>query len=176
MGWTMFANSIFDRLKPKIGCSNSISKRWTRSSTFNVRKNDVRVCLMNNLIKVKAFWFRCSFVRGQNSGVRVRSSIDELVQVRPMFENDVRVRSMSYKMVFHPSLKRTPNCQKRLSWALEHNPDKSEYKSAHCRCWMNRKAFANQKERFVSFGIFVWQNGSIIVSFPPLMETNEGWK
>ena len=29
---------MFDRSKPKIGCSSSITNRWTRSSSFNVRK------------------------------------------------------------------------------------------------------------------------------------------
>ena len=31
-------SSMFDRSKPKIGCPSSISKRWTRSSSFNVQK------------------------------------------------------------------------------------------------------------------------------------------
>ena len=31
-----------DRPKPKIGCSSLITKRWTCSSLFDVRKNDVR--------------------------------------------------------------------------------------------------------------------------------------
>ena len=34
MGW----GSMFDDLKPKIGCSSSIIKRWTCSSLFNVQK------------------------------------------------------------------------------------------------------------------------------------------
>ena len=29
---------MFDRSKPKIGCSSSITNRWTRSSSFEVRK------------------------------------------------------------------------------------------------------------------------------------------
>jgi len=37
---------MFVRLKPKIGCSSSISKRWTRWTPFSVRKNYVRVCSM----------------------------------------------------------------------------------------------------------------------------------
>ena len=40
----------------------------------------------------------------QTSGVRVRSSIDEHVQVRYMFENDVQICSMFDEMVFDPSL------------------------------------------------------------------------
>ena len=31
-------SSMFDRSKPKIGCSSSITIRWTRSSLFDVRK------------------------------------------------------------------------------------------------------------------------------------------
>ena len=53
-------SSMFDPSKPKIGCLSSISKRWTRSSPFDVRKNDVRVCSMNNLVNlVKGFWVWC---------------------------------------------------------------------------------------------------------------------
>ena len=40
-------SSMFDRSKPKIGCSITI--RWTRSSSFDVRKNDVRVSSMSDL-------------------------------------------------------------------------------------------------------------------------------
>ena len=95
-------SSMFDRLKPKIGCLSSITKRWTHSSPFNVRKDYVRVCSLNN--SVKAFWVWCSFVQSQNSGVRVWSLIDEHVWVCSMFKNDVRIRSMFDKMVFNPSL------------------------------------------------------------------------
>ena len=49
MNTYMLRSSMFDRSKPKIGCSSSITKRWTRSSLFDVRKNDVRVCSMSNL-------------------------------------------------------------------------------------------------------------------------------
>ena len=38
-------SSIFDCSKPKIGCSSSITKRWTSLSLFVVRKNDVQQCL-----------------------------------------------------------------------------------------------------------------------------------
>ena len=40
---------MFDRLKPKIGCSSSITIRWTRSSSFDVQKKGVRVSSMSNL-------------------------------------------------------------------------------------------------------------------------------
>ena len=69
-------SSMFDRLKPKIGCSSSISKRWTHTSPFNVQKNDVRVCSMNNLVKlVKAFWVRCSMFVRSKPKFRCSSSI-----------------------------------------------------------------------------------------------------
>ena len=41
--------SMFDRSKPKIGSSSSITNRWTRLSSFDVQKNDVRVSSMSNL-------------------------------------------------------------------------------------------------------------------------------
>ena len=31
-------SSMFDHSKPKIGCSSSVTNRWTRSSSFDVRK------------------------------------------------------------------------------------------------------------------------------------------
>ena len=46
--WTMFVRCPFIDLKPKIRCSSSISKRWTRSSILNVGKNDVLVRSMSN--------------------------------------------------------------------------------------------------------------------------------
>ena len=48
----------FDRLKPKIGCSSSINKRWTCASLFDVQKNGVGVHSMfrhNSANLVKAF-------------------------------------------------------------------------------------------------------------------------
>ena len=49
-GLNCVRNLMFDRLKPKIGCSSSITKISTRSSSFGVRKNDVRVCSMSSLV------------------------------------------------------------------------------------------------------------------------------
>ena len=43
---------MFDRSKSKIGCSSSITKRLTRSSLFDVRKNDVWVCSISNLVNL----------------------------------------------------------------------------------------------------------------------------
>ena len=78
---------IFECLKPKIGCSSLITKRWTRLSPFDVWKSDVQVWSMNNSVNlVNAFSVQCPFVWIQNSGVRVRSSIGEHVRVRVMFE------------------------------------------------------------------------------------------
>ena len=45
-------------------------------------------------------YIRCPSVPSQNSGVCVRSSIDEYVRVRYYLKNDVQVRSMFDKMVF----------------------------------------------------------------------------
>ena len=50
MGQTMIEILLFERLKPKIGCSSLITKRWTRLSPFDVRKNDVRVCSMSDFV------------------------------------------------------------------------------------------------------------------------------
>ena len=55
-------NSMFDCSKPKIGCSSLITKRWTNSSPFDVRKNDVQVSSMSNLVNlVKALLLGLNF-------------------------------------------------------------------------------------------------------------------
>ena len=41
---------------------------------------------------------------GEGGGVRVRLPIDEHIQVRSMFKNDVRVGLMFNNMMFDPSL------------------------------------------------------------------------
>ena len=64
---------MFDRSKPKIGCSSSISKRRTHLSSFIVQKSDVRFYLMDNL--VKAFWVRCSMSAHSKPNFRHLSSI-----------------------------------------------------------------------------------------------------
>ena len=47
---------------------------------------------MNNLVNLgEAFWVRCPFVRSQNSGVQVRSSTDEHVKVRSMFDKMAKI-------------------------------------------------------------------------------------
>ena len=46
-------SSMFDCSKPKIECCSLITNRWTCSSSFiNVRKKDVRVSSMSNLLNV----------------------------------------------------------------------------------------------------------------------------
>ena len=87
IGRTIFAVWCSIVSEPNIGCWSSITKRWTRWSTFHFRKNDVRVWSMNNLVNL------CLF-----SGVQVRS---------PMLEFDWR--SMFNTMVFDPSLVKTTN-------------------------------------------------------------------
>ena len=44
--------SMFDRSKPKIGCSSLITNRWTRSSSFDVRKSDVGVSSKSDLVNL----------------------------------------------------------------------------------------------------------------------------
>ena len=45
-------SSMFDRSKPKIGSSSSITNRLTRFSSFDVRKKDVWASLMSNLVNL----------------------------------------------------------------------------------------------------------------------------
>ena len=45
-------SSMSNRSKPKIGCSSSITNRLTCSNSFDVRKNDVQVSLMINLVNL----------------------------------------------------------------------------------------------------------------------------
>ena len=45
-------SSMFDRSKPKIGCLSSITNRWTRSCSLDVRKSDIRVSSMSNLVNI----------------------------------------------------------------------------------------------------------------------------
>ena len=45
-------SSIFDCSKPKIGCSSSITKRWTSLSPFHVQKNKVGAYLLNIFAKL----------------------------------------------------------------------------------------------------------------------------
>ena len=82
-------STMFNRLKPKNGYSSSITKRWTLSSLFEVKKKDDWVCLMNNLVNLVKVWcsmFNVSSFEAKKSGVRVRSPIDERVRVSLMFE------------------------------------------------------------------------------------------
>ena len=49
-GSNNFQSSIFDSLKPKIGCLSSITNRWTGSSWSDVWKKDVQVRSMSDLV------------------------------------------------------------------------------------------------------------------------------
>ena len=54
-------SSMFEHSKPKMGYSGPISIRWTHLSLFDVRKNDVWVSLMNNLVNlITNIWTRAS--------------------------------------------------------------------------------------------------------------------
>ena len=101
-------SSMFDRSKAKIWCSSSITIRWTRSSSFDVRKNDVRVSSMSNLVNVVKTVLGSKFdVRSFEAKNRV---FEFYYQQMNTFEfvrcskNDVQVRSMFDKIVFDPSL------------------------------------------------------------------------
>ena len=114
MGWRSnsdglnnFRSSMFDRSKPKIGCSSSITIRCL--SLFDVRKNDDPVSSMSNLVNVLKALLGSKFdVRSFEAKNRV-FEFDH--QQMHMFEfvrcskNFVRVRSMFDKTVFDPSLK-----------------------------------------------------------------------
>ena len=55
--------SKFDHLKPKVGGSSSITRRWTRSISFDVRKNDVQVSSMSGLVNLVKALLGSMFVR-----------------------------------------------------------------------------------------------------------------
>ena len=101
-------SSMFDRSKPKIGCSSSITNRWTRSSSFDVRKNDVRDSLKSNLVNlVKALLGSKFDVRSFEAKNRVFEFVHQQMNTFEFVrcsKNDVPVRSMFDKMVFDPSL------------------------------------------------------------------------
>ena len=87
-------SSMFDRSKAKIGCSSSISNKWTRSSSFDVRKNDVRVSSMSNLVNLVKALLGSMFVRskpkiGCSSSITNRWTRSSSFDVRKMmFEFD----------------------------------------------------------------------------------------
>ena len=99
---------MFDLSKPKIGCSSSITNELTRSSLFDVPKNDIRVSSMSNLVNlVKALLGSKFDVQPFEAKNRVfefdHQQMNTFEFVR-CSKNDVRVRSMFDKMVFDPSL------------------------------------------------------------------------
>ena len=92
--WSNYVQSSMSyRSKPKIGCWSSISKRWTRSSLFNVWKNGVRFCSMFNL--VKAFWVWCSM------SVRLKPKFrcSSLIINRWILSSSFDVRKMMLELV-----------------------------------------------------------------------------
>ena len=82
--------SMFYRLKPRIGYSSSITKIWKCSGSFGVRKTDVWVCSLSNLVNLVNALLGSKFdvwwLEAKNTGVRVRSPIDEHIRVLSMFE------------------------------------------------------------------------------------------
>ena len=99
-------SSMFDCSKHKRGCSSLITQKWTRSSSFNVRKNDVRVCSISNLVNlVKALLDSKFDVRSFEAKNREfdhqQMNTYEFVWC---LKNYVQVRSMFDKIVFDTSL------------------------------------------------------------------------
>ena len=72
---------MFHRSKPRIGCLSSITNRWTYSSLFDVRKNDVRKNDLVNLVKVllSSMFVRSKPKIGCSSSFYVRIMIFEFV-------------------------------------------------------------------------------------------------
>ena len=84
-------------LKPKIRCSSSITKRWSRLSSSDVWKNDVRVSSMSNLVNIEKVPLSLMFVHskpkiGCSSSITDRWTSSSLLDV---WKNDVRVSSKS---------------------------------------------------------------------------------
>ena len=89
MGRTMFEFQYLIFQSQKYGFRVQLSKRWTRWRSFNVKKNHVRVCPMNDLLK--AFWVRCwmsvcSKPKFMSSSSIINRWTIEHVRVRSMFK------------------------------------------------------------------------------------------
>ena len=97
---------MFEFSKLKIGCSSSITKRWIPLSPCNVRKNDVQVCSMSDLVilinkgPIGSMFNVLSF-KPKNRMLEFNHQSFKFVRCS---KNDVQVRSMFNKMVFDPSL------------------------------------------------------------------------
>ena len=100
---------MFDRSKPKIVCSSSITKGWTGASSFDVRKNNVRVCSKSNLVNLVKVLLDSKFdVRSLEAKNRVFEFDHQkmnMVEFGRCSKADVRVRSM-FNGVRHITMKR----------------------------------------------------------------------
>ena len=86
-------SSMFDLSMPKIGCSSSITIRWTRSSLFDVRKNDVRVSSMSNLGNlVKALL-----------GSMLSKKMERKMKIRKVSESKLKIRKILTQFTFNES-------------------------------------------------------------------------
>ena len=95
------------RSKPKIGCSSSITKRWTHSSLFDVWKMDVWDCSMRNSVNLvmgcTTFEFHFRSFEAKNNRAFDNLKMNTYKFFR-WLKIDVRVRSMFDKVVFNTSL------------------------------------------------------------------------
>ena len=99
---------MFNHSKPKIGCSSLIIKICTRSNLFDVRKNDVQVSLMSNLVNL-AKGLLCSkfdvrLFKAKNRVLEFDHQLMNTFEFVQFSKNDVRAPSMFDKMVFDPLL------------------------------------------------------------------------
>ena len=88
-------SSMFDRSKPKIGCLSLIANRWTHLNSFKVRKNDVRVSSISNLVDLVKALLGLKFDHLKPK-IRCSSSITNWWTCSSLF--DVQ------KMMFDPTL------------------------------------------------------------------------
>ena len=83
-------SSMFDQSKPKIGCSSSITKRWTCSSFARCSKKWCSNLIHKQFSKSSEgpirFKVRFSIVLSQKYGVWVWSPIDEHIRIHSIFE------------------------------------------------------------------------------------------
>ena len=92
---------MFDRSKPKIGCSSSITNRQTRSSLFDVQKNDVWVSSMSNILNVVKALLGSKF---DVLSFEAKNRVFKFNHQQMNTFKFVRVRTMFDKMVFDTSL------------------------------------------------------------------------
>ena len=115
---------MFDRSKPKIGCSSSITNRWTRSSSFDVRK------MMFEFVRCSIKW--CSthhYLKHLNKVPFWRTRKAELKGARFNLQHHAKsyvytlgpllVKSKQRPKGYNISLDWT--CQKKLNWVSDKN-------------------------------------------------------